>query len=439
MATATVLAASMLGEPTVSRLADRLAWLPDSARGKIGRSYQSRDMVCSTALSIASEAHRLPSSLGAARRTLVRDEFLDTHPILSRWLDLSYAPGSLPMTDVGNLGSTRLNAIRCAAIAVEVVLGGYNDESFEHACQCLGLAHVAPALRQTWDEIGESADGCEVFAEALALRVALMGRAKRIHYTRRRHTFSAPALLSKRSASEAAKELGISNTAHLRTYISYFVWELLSGSSVELHPQHQGQFAHVLRSYRRIRKEWVKEPPTSILRIAERQLVRHKIDEPIAYKANRLSDGSWELNPLDQRTLDGWQTRDLRRSARFETPGQLRLATPDQLADYLASVESPMRTRLRRAVDQVSGMSENGLDEDMWREGHRDLEAHREAVETFVHVTGRHPLDLISWPIGTAPRPLWKVLSDSGAARSRLVTAEQALASRQYVATSAAG
>lgn len=407
MGVASVLAASMLDEPDVGRLKTRLFWVQDPV--SIRTSYVRPEGLCSPALYVACSADDATSALAEARRTIIRAEFTETHPESALALSTDYLPASLPVGDTATLGSTTLNATRSSAISALIATGGWTKSSYGLACSCLDIGHAAPALEQTWHDLANGIDGDDLFREALSIRLAILKRDRKIHFGRRRHTFDSPRPLSKRAAADVASQLREPNTAHLRTYVSYFVWELLTGSSIELHPDHISQYGHVIRAYRRRRAGWVKELPTTILRLAERQLLRHKIDEPIAYRATRRGDGSWKVDPVGERTLPGWENRALRGSPRFHTPGQLRLATPDQVAIYVAHEDTPLAKSLRMALHWAR-------QDTMLRNG----DAADAVVELFLDVTGRHPLDLISWPEGSAPRAVIEAFRDVEGAIRRL-------------------
>ncbi|MFD1250649.1 LysR family transcriptional regulator [Nocardioides ginsengisoli] len=187
------------------------------------------------------------------------------------------------------------------------------------ACRQLNHEHLGPrTARELGPLLGRTpGSGHDHFEELVRLHDAISTAAVPIDYTRRRHTFRAPTPIPERTARRIARELGLRPTPRLRTFMSWWIHEALSGNDVLLSESCLHLPGPLRHAYARQRSEWESDPPPLMVRRAEHALLVNRLDEPITWAPAYGTDGCWTCPPpqLD-RTLDGWANRSLRGARR---------------------------------------------------------------------------------------------------------------------------
>jgi hypothetical protein len=149
-----------------------------------------------------------------------------------------------------------------------------------------------------------------------------------IDYARRRHVFGDLGLLTRTRLRRACRGAGIVLTARRRRYVTMLLWETLTGGDIRfstgnLAPRHHPDRAR----YAAFRDNEVGGLADYVALEAERLLLGHRIDEPVAWQPEPAGPAgtAWRSPPADlSRRLAGWNSPSrqgtLRRSARDHTP-----------------------------------------------------------------------------------------------------------------------
>lgn len=413
MAVACSFAIEILDQDSVEGLGLAVRWLSKEQTKSI-RTQAASGQPISSALQVAVSSGYWLSAHARLRRGVVHEDFHEEHSPGSRqFITPDEHPGAIRLVGTELPAGLRDTALIRVAVAIAVLTNDGTEEEFLLGCEQLGYAHVAPDLFRTWEGLLASTEGDALLREILQARLALCSAVGTIHYGRRRHVFAEPEILTKKSVTPVAVELDRSNTAFLRLYCSYFVWELLTSSSIELHPLHMNQFGHVVRTYRRLRQDWLASPPHTLIAVAERRLARHRIDEPLDLTMQRQGDGAWSVATRPRVTRPPADTA-MRSFARICGPGQLRLANPTQVADYVFGSSAPLATSLRRAVLRYGAAAQAAtpVDSDGRGGAYPGAAAGQDDALLIANQTGRHPDQLVPWPPASSPRPFVDILLD---------------------------
>ncbi|MDO7868161.1 TniQ family protein [Nocardioides jiangxiensis] len=203
--------------------------------------------------------------------------------------------------------------------AMVALLTAATSLSLKSGCEALGHGYlsgrVSRETKRLFEAVSAATDG-DPFAMLLAVHDALTTGRVPVDYARRRRAFRNPVPLADRTSKRVARELGMRPTAQLGRFMSWWVFEQLSGSDVLLSEDRLDIHGAVRSAYARVRNEWDREPPKGLLRRAEQALLLNCIDEPITWAPILDSNGTWSCPAPDlTRQLD-WSHRRARTSAR---------------------------------------------------------------------------------------------------------------------------
>lgn len=168
-------------------------------------------------------------------------------------------------------------------------------------------------------------EGLLASVDALAEELTL--RPPPIDYARRRHVFRDVAPTAAARLRRACHDAGMVLTTRRRRYATMLVWETLTGSDVRFHSGALAPRDHPDRARYAAFRDSEGEGIAGYVAIeAERLLLRHRINEPVAWRPEPAGDGAtaWRSPPADMtRRLPGWESPSrqgtLRRGARDHT------------------------------------------------------------------------------------------------------------------------
>ncbi len=168
----------------------------------------------------------------------------------------------------------------------------------------------------------------QLLASIDALVEELTAHPPPIDYARRRHVFGDLGLLTPTRLRRACRGAGIVLTARRRRYVTMLLWETLTGRDIRFSEGSLAPWHHPDRArYAAFRDNEASGLADYVALEAERLLLRHRIDEPVAWQPESagLAGTAWRSPPADlSRRLAGWNSPSrqgtLRRSARDHTP-----------------------------------------------------------------------------------------------------------------------
>lgn len=310
VAVAATLAARVLMARSVDEAAEELWWTTPEARQEA--SYHARTRQFSwplvRAFAASTSTRRQARSLLLTRFDLAR---YDEHRHRLSPLD----PSKIPATCWPTVQLTRshqddgINGVAIAAALAMIATG----RRAKGALDRLGLSHLKCRIETDWDvAFDASDDGDRNFAKILGLQRALVGARVPIDYTRRRNAFPRPQPLGTRARHrlEAAIERRLGPRES--TFVAWYLWELLTGSDVLMADGPIDAHGTTRSAYRRQRYALREKNPDILLEIAEAELFRRRIDEPVTWSPIYKS-GHWLTDvPGSPRLLDGWRTTSRR-------------------------------------------------------------------------------------------------------------------------------
>lgn len=234
-------------------------------------------------------------------------------------------PATVPAACWGTVTSLRQLAPpdigEVAASAALITVG--SNHGLHASLQRVGHEHLFDRVRRDWrSSFGDEDDG--YFQALVELHDELTRGAVPIDYGRRRRTFPVPEDIGPRVMRQTATALDRPLTKRLEHFAAWYVWELLTGSNVLLSPRMLDLWGAHRLHYRRQRARWNEDRPSCLMRIAEQELLKRRIDEPVYWAPVRLAPG-WMLPPDDQpRLLAEWsRTRRPMRGGVRPPPGSI--------------------------------------------------------------------------------------------------------------------
>lgn len=137
---------------------------------------------------------------------------------------------------------------------------------------------------------------------------------------------------------QACKAAGIVATERRQQFLGQLLYELLTGSDARFRIYHALPAGEVRVAYKQFSQVLPAELHDFLLLQAEKQLLRHRINEPISWQPTFDYDDGWRAPPPNlERQLAGWESpsrRDtLRQTSREHTFQQLLDAITDGNAD----------------------------------------------------------------------------------------------------------
>lgn len=288
--------------------------LPPASRKESARQSRSRGISWTLARALWLAEHPSKPAQTRALR-LGSDRF--RHDGAERVpLDRSRVPARPWSTVRHNLEWTAKNPFTGLASTV-ALLTSATSISLAKACDLLAHEHLSTRVsyetRRLFTDLAEG-EGPDIFDDLLRIHDAVTTGAVPIDYERRRRVFRHPVPLSRRTASKVARDLGMRPTPRLARFMSWWIYEQLSGNDVLLQPDLLNLPGAIRLLYLHQRDQWETAPPVGLLRRAEHALLVNSIDEPITWAPIRSADGIWFCGPSTLvRQLD-WSGRTPRRS-----------------------------------------------------------------------------------------------------------------------------
>lgn len=303
MAWAATLAQRTLASSSPEAAAGTLWWLPAEARGSAISQARSRELSWPLVRALdESTPRRRSGGLLVHRFGLAR--FDDAGSRRSP-LDAAKVPASCwvsasqcsPVDSLAEIGAV-------AASTALLAIGAHGG--IISALDRIGQSHLARRVRADWHRTFDFGDD-PYFETLLRLHGALVEGEVPINYARRRRSFPTPSRIGNRAARQAARELNVPLTDRLVRHMSWYVHELLSGSNVLLSPSFLDLWATHRIAYRKQRAIWNAAQPPALSRVAERELLRMRIDEPVTWQpVHEVVRDSWTLPSPAPHLLPGW-------------------------------------------------------------------------------------------------------------------------------------
>ena len=332
--------------------------LPDRVREAAARQSRSRGISWPLARALWLADHRTPPAQTRAIR-LGSDRFrpdgrervpLDPARIPARpWPTVRAALGwSAPDPFTG---LTATVALLTAASATPL----------STACETLGHAHLARRVAHETRKFfaALALTDHDPFDDILRLHDAITAHAVPIDYERRRRAFPRPAPLKQRTVVKIAHELQQRPTPRLSRFMSWWVYEQLTGNDVLLQPDLLELPGAIRSVYGRQRARWDAEPPRGLLRRAEHALLVNRIDEPITWSPVQSADRTWRCPPANpERQLD-WSHRTRRASSR-PAASAIEDLTLDQIVLLARSGQSTRSDRLAVMLARFQAVAMTG-------------------------------------------------------------------------------
>lgn len=238
--------------------------------------------------------------------------------------------------------------------ATVTLLGVASTTHIGGLCRELGLDHLAQRVKYETGKLFRelvARGGEDVLDEFLALHDAVAAMAVPIDYERRRRVFANPKPLKQQTARQAARDLGLRPTDRLARFMSWWIWDQLTGNDVLLTLRLLELPGPVRAAYHRQRASWDREQPLILLRRAEHALLVNRIDEPISWSPVRHSDGTWDTSTaVPERQLD-WFHRPGRRFSARTSADVSRMRDADVVALAFAGQTAATR-RLALRLDR---------------------------------------------------------------------------------------
>lgn len=230
------------------------------------------------------------------------------------------------------------------------------------ACEHLDHAHlanrVAHETRKLFAALATTTEP-DIFDDLLRIHDAISTGLVPIDYVRRRRVFPRPTSLAQRTATKTARELGQRPTPRLARFMSWWIYEQLTGNDVLLRPELLDLPGAIRWFYARQRDTWDPEPPARLLRQAEHALMVNRIDEPITWTPTVTSDGTWTCLPaLMDRQLD-WSQSTSRESSKPTETSIEHLGLQEVVA-LAGSGQSPRSDRLAIMLARFEAVTVHG-------------------------------------------------------------------------------
>lgn len=354
MALAATLAHDALAVASTTEASRSLAWLAPTSREEAVHHARSRQLswplvqALDNADSRSRPARQLILRFGLARFS---DDGSRRSP-----LDPAKVPASIwSSVAVGSTASSDIAPV--AASAALLAIG--STRGVRSALDRIGHPHVAARVRADWHRAFDSEnDG--MFETLLALHHCLVEGVVPINYARRRRSFAAPIAVGHRKARRIARELDVALTETVIRHASWYVFELLTGSNVLLTPALLDLWAPHRLAYRRQRAAWIVADPQVLREVAEQELLRLRINEPLTWHPE--PDGrEWGLPPPALHLLPGWGQggRTMRGHARLTRSDISGYALDEAVA--LASHGNTMTARhIARNLNRFAAVAAGG-------------------------------------------------------------------------------
>lgn len=267
-------------------------------------------------------------------------------------LDPSKLPSSAWTSVVQRPGHASREIEGVAASAALMMIA--SDRRTNYVLEALGLQHLRSRITADWNvSFDDTPDGDSSFQQLLDLQRQLATHPVPIDYARRRRLFPIATPLGRNTLKKVLTALGVSETTVVPYCASWYVHELLTGSDFLIGSQGVDMFATHRATYRKWRARWQTEKPRVFYEVAETQLYKNNIDEPVAWTPTRINN-EWHL-PTDDgmRYLDLWATsrRPVRKSS-IHTATRPGVYSLQEAVAYACRGEganaASMRERLRR-------------------------------------------------------------------------------------------
>lgn len=356
MALAATLALQVLTAPSVDEASVRLWWLTPTARDEAVHHARSRQLSWPLVRALDNSTTRSrPARLLILRFGLARfdDDGSTRSPLdpakvpAACWSSVSAISTSSAGGEIGPLAATAALLAVGSSRGIRSVL-----DRIEHP-------HLASRVRADWHR--SFAFGEDPYFEALLrLHHALVSGKVPINYARRRRIFPRPVSVGSRKARRIARELQTPLTDALARHVSWYLHELLTGSNILLGPALLDLWATHRIAYRKQRAAWEAEQPHVLLEVAEAELLRHRIDEPVRWQP--VLDGSeWSLPPATPHLLDGWHDvgRAIRHGARLPHEA-VRGYTLDEAVALAAAGTTETARHLARNLNRFAAVAQAG-------------------------------------------------------------------------------
>lgn len=323
MALATSWAHGALNAQSPEAAASTLSWLPEQTRHQAVSHARSRELSWPLVRALDhSTSRNRPGFLLGLRFGLARFEKDGRR---RSPLDPAKVPASCWASVIDGHAQRRgeIGAVGVSAALLSIGIDG----GIESALARLGSSHLEPRVRADWHRWFGSQDD-PYFDTLLELHRVLVAEEVPINYARRRRSFEGPVDLGRNTERRVARELDAPPTSRLRRHASWYVYEMLTGSNILHTPRFLDLWAPHRLAYRRQRALWDAVRPPVLTMVAERQLLRLRIDEPVTWwPVREATSSAWTLPPPSPHVLTGWNSagRILRTSARTH---------PEEFAGY---------------------------------------------------------------------------------------------------------
>ncbi len=312
MAFTTHLANAVLGAEDPDAAGAALWWLTGTAREEAVHHARSRQLSWPLVRVLDDSTRRSrPARLLILRFGLARFEYDGSRRAP---LDAAKVPATCWRSVAVSDDPRAREIAEVAASAALMAIG--STRGVRSALDRIGHPHLARRVRADWHR-AFSVENDAAFNRLLDLHHALVDGVVPINYARRRHTISSPPDIGKRKARRIARELDVPLSERLVRHASWYVFELLTGSNILLGLPLLDLWAPHRLAYRKQRLIWDEARPRVLMEIAEQNLLRLRIDEPVAWEPI-FDAGKWVLPPPASHLLSTWSDTDraMRRGSR---------------------------------------------------------------------------------------------------------------------------
>jgi hypothetical protein len=350
---AATVAVGTLAHDTVDAAAESLSWLPASGGRFVARVQRRSGMSLPLLRALNRDAHRVGFLYKARLAGVLGDSGVwEIRPPL----DPAKVPGRFWPSAAASLNLSRADEFALASLSAMILCAG-RSRPVQDAAEPLGLSHLQMRLRHDWHQILHAEQGDVILNDLLELHTQLIRSALPIDYNRRRKVFPAPVEFSYKKVRRVARDIDTRITPRLARFTSWFVFELLTGTDVLLTPNLLDLPGGHRHAYRVRREDWSASTPSSLLLLAEAELLRHKINEPIAWAPEKVGE-IWTIPVGDlSRTLPGWSSRALRVGP-SRLPQTLPADTLPEIVAFAASGQSASSAAVARRLNLFRGVGE---------------------------------------------------------------------------------
>ena len=356
MAFAATLAHRVLRSPTPEEATAELWWMTPRARAAAVSHAQKRHLSWPLARVLnRARGPQRPGSIVVLRFGLThvtpegaRRVPLDPCKVPASCWPSVVVPVSAARRDVSGV------ALSCALLCIGSTTG------VREALLRFDLPDLEARVRADWHHTFADHDDA-AFDSLVDLHDALVEADVPIDYSRRRATFTGPVPLGRNRSRRIARALDVRETDRLIRFSSWFLYDLLTGSNPLLTPDLIDLWGQQRIAYRRLRAAWMANTPMVFLEIAEQELLRRRIDEPVAWQPLRL-DGRWTV-PAEgsPHLLPAWHAtqRSMRRSSLLQRSDLDGLSIVDAVA-FASHGGTPTARYLARLLTRFHVIARSG-------------------------------------------------------------------------------